>query len=84
MPPIITSDALSKPSREFFERTKMKLAISFIFCITAWLLIGMTAEAGTYLSTCHSHISHAFVYLYICVVYSYICIFSRRTTTTMR
>jgi len=43
---IITSDALSRPSREFFERTKFKLAASFLFCVCAWLFIGWCAEAG--------------------------------------
>lgn len=48
MPNLTNSDALSMESRAFFERTKMKLAVSFLLSIFAWIFIGWTAEAGKY------------------------------------
>jgi len=43
---INNSDSLSQRSREFFERTKMKLAASIMFSVFAWVMIAWCAEAG--------------------------------------
>ena len=40
------SDSLSRRSREFFERAKMKFAASVMFSVFAWVMIGWCAEVG--------------------------------------
>lgn len=43
---INNSDALSAMSRAFFERAKMKLAVSFLLCVFAWIMIAWAAQTG--------------------------------------
>jgi hypothetical protein len=44
---INTSDSLSQESRNFFEHTKMKLALSFFLSLAAFCFIAWTAVCGT-------------------------------------